>query len=411
MIRTTSMKSSVPFSSLPLAVLMAALIGVPLAGCQESTPPAGKAAAPAVATVLSEGAPTEAEATPTDPLVVAVPPGFGADLRVAPVGATSLSDTLRVAGRVDFDERRVSRIGATVTGRVIEIDAHLGQSVKVGDTLAVINSTELGQAQLAYLKSRAQAEQQLRSVERARQLFAADVIGRAELQRRESELSIASAEQRGAADQLKVLGMGAAAVARLGTSGVINSVTPVVSTMAGTLVERKVTQGQVVQPSDGLFMVADLSQVWVTAEVPEQQAALVKSGQTVDIEVPALGARLAGKLIYVADTVNPETRTVTVRSSVDNANRQLKPAMLATMLIQAAPTERLVVPAQAVVRDGDADNVFVEIGPNRYRLTPVRLGPDADGRRPVLSGLKPAQRILVSGAFHLNNERKRKELE
>jgi hypothetical protein len=132
---------------------------------------------------------------------------FGADIKVAPAGARSVSDTLRVAGKVDFDEYRVSRIGATVTGRVIEINVRLGQQVKVGDALAVINSTELGQAQLDYLKARAQADLQARSVERARQLFAADVIGRAELQRRESELAIASAEQRAAADQLRVLGM------------------------------------------------------------------------------------------------------------------------------------------------------------------------------------------------------------
>ncbi len=145
--------------------------------------------------------------------------------------------------------------------------------------------------------------------------------------------------------------------------------------------------------------------------MPEQQGALVKSGQNVEIEVPALGSRLTGKLIYVADTVNPESRTITVRSVVDNVNRQLKPDMLATMLIQAAPVERIVLPAQAVVRDGDADKVFVEVGPNQFRLTPVRLGPDMDGKRAVLSGLKAEQRILVSGAFHLNNERKRKELE
>lgn len=391
---------------LALAVLTAALI---LAGCKDSPKP-GATTAPTAA-ALTEAATGETDVPVPDPLAVTVPANFGAEIKVAPVGATPLSDTLRVAGKVDFDEYRVTRIGATVTGRVIEIHAHLGQQVKVGDALAVINSTELGQAQLAYLKARAQADLQARSVERARQLFAADVIGKAELQRRESELAIASAEQRGAADQLRVLGMSSAAIGRLGTSGVIHSVTPVVSTMAGTVVERQVAPGQVVQPSDALYMVADLSQVWVTAEVPEQQAALVKSGQSVDIEVPALGVRLTGKLIYVADTVNPETRTVTVRSAVANANRQLKPAMLATMLIQAAPVERLVVPAQAVVRDGDADNVFVEVGPQQFRLAPVRLGPDVDGRRPVLSGLKPEQRILVSGAFHLNNERKRKELE
>lgn len=405
MIRTAPMKLRLT----TLAVLTAMLA---LAGCKDSAKPAGKAAATEGGlTTLSEGTGAEMKVIPPDANLVTVPADFGAEIKVTPAGATAVSDTLRVAGKVDFDEQRVTRIGATVTGRVIDIQAHLGQQVKVGDSLAVINSTELGQAQLAYLKARAQADLQARSVERARQLFAADVIGKAELQRRESELSIASAEQRGAADQLRVLGMSSGAISKLSNSGGINSVTSVVSTMAGTVVERQVAQGQVVQPADSLYVVADLSRVWVTAEVPEQQAALVRAGQNVEIEVPALGSRLTGKLIYVADTVNPETRTITVRSVVDNASRQLKPAMLATMLIQAAPVERIVLPAQAVVRDGDADKVFVEVGPKQFRLTPVRLGPDMDGKRAVLSGIKAEQRILVSGAFHLNNERKRKELE
>lgn len=391
-----------------LAILLAALV---LSGCKEASSPATKGSDNASATTLSEGTGAEMKVSPPEPGLVTVPPAFGAEIKVMPAGETQISDTLRVAGKVDFDQTRVTRIGATVTGRVIEIQAHLGQQVRVGDSLAVINSTELGEAQLTYLKARAHADLQARSVERARQLFAADVIGKAELQRRESELSIASAEQRGSADQLRVLGMSSAAINKLGATGAINSVTSVASTMAGTVVERQVAQGQVVQPADALYVVADLSRVWVTAEVPEQQAALVKAGQTVDIEVPALGSRLAGKLIFVADTVNPETRTIAVRSVVDNANRQLKPAMLATMLIQAAPVQRVVIPAEAVVRDADADNVFVEVAPQQFRLTPVRLGPDMDGKRAVLSGLKPEQRILVSGAFHLNNERKRKELE
>lgn len=398
------MKPTFKFQPLALAMLAATLV---LAGCKDASSPAGKLPADEVSTALDAGA----KAEKPDPLLVSVPANFGADLKVAPAGARSVSDTLRVAGKVDFDEYRVSRIGATVTGRVIEINVRLGQQVKVGDALAVINSTELGQAQLDYLKARAQADLQARSVERARQLFAADVIGRAELQRRESELAIASAEQRAAADQLRVLGMSAAAISRLGNNGAINSVTPVVSTVAGTVVERRITQGQVVQPADALYVVADLSEVWVTAEVPEQQAALVRTGQAVDIEVPALGARLTGKLIYVADTVNPETRTVTVRSRVNNTERQLKPAMLATMLIQAAAVERIVVPAEAVVREADADHVFVETAERTYRLTPVRLGPESGGQRPVLDGLKAGQRIVAAGAFHLNTERKRKELE
>jgi cobalt-zinc-cadmium efflux system membrane fusion protein len=398
------MKPTLKLQPLALAMLTATLV---LAGCKDASSPAGKLPADEVSTALDAGA----KADKPDPLRVSVPADFGADIKVTPAGARSVSDTLRVAGKVDFDEYRVSRIGATVTGRVIEINVRLGQQVKVGDALAVINSTELGQAQLDYLKARAQADLQARSVERARQLFAADVIGRAELQRRESELAIASAEQRAAADQLRVLGMSQAAISRLGNNGAINSVTPVVSTVAGTVVERRITQGQVVQPADALYVVADLSEVWVTAEVPEQQAALVRTGQAVDIEVPALGARLTGKLIYVADTVNPETRTVTVRSRVSNTERQLKPAMLATMLIQAAAVERIVVPAEAVVREDNADHVFVETAPRSYRLTPVRLGPEGGGQRPVLDGLKAGERIVAAGAFHLNTERKRKELE
>jgi len=398
------MKPTLKLQPLALAMLTATLV---LAGCKDASSPAGKLPADEVSTALDAGAKVDKP----DPLLVSVPADFGADIKVTPAGARSVSDTLRVAGKVDFDEYRVSRIGATVTGRVIEINVRLGQQVKVGDALAVINSTELGQAQLDYLKARAQADLQARSVERARQLFAADVIGRAELQRRESELAIASAEQRAAADQLRVLGMSQAAISRLGNNGAINSVTPVVSTVAGTVVERRITQGQVVQPADALYVVADLSEVWVTAEVPEQQAALVRTGQAVDIEVPALGARLTGKLIYVADTVNPETRTVTVRSRVSNSERQLKPAMLATMLIQAAAVERIVVPAEAVVREDNADHVFVETAPRSYRLTPVRLGPEGGGQRPVLDGLKAGERIVVAGAFHLNTERKRKELE
>ncbi len=389
--------TSVPKHFKHAALSLLVLASLSLAGCQDD------AKAPQAATAESREA--------ADPRVVTVPENFGAQLQVAVLSKAPVAETLSVAGKVDFDQRRLTRIGASVTGRITEIQAFPGQQVQVGDSLAVLNSTELGQAQLNYLKARAQADLQARSVERARQLFAADVIGQAELQRRESELAVASAEQRGAADQLKVLGVSGAAISRLGSSGAINSVSTVAATIAGTVVERNVTVGQVVQPAESLFVVADLSRVWVTAEVPEQQAAQVRVGQVVDIDVPALGERLRGKLIQVADTVNPETRTLSVRSEVDNQDRRLKPAMLATMLIQAAPVERLVVPARAVVREGDADQVFVELAPGRYRLTPVKLGPDADGRRAVLSGLEAGQRVLTDGAFHLNNERKRKELE
>lgn len=359
----------------------------------------------------SDTAAPTAAAAPVDPNLVQAGDNLGNIIKLGTVSRMELSDTLRVAGQVDFDEQRVTRIGATVTGRVTELTAMLGQQVKVGDTLAVLNSTELGAAQLAYMKARAQAQLNERNVERAQQLFAADVIGSAELQRRESELSISRAEMRAAADQLRVLGVSSKSLEKLTSTGAINSVSPVVATMAGTVVERLVAQGQVVQPSEVMFTVADLSRVWVEAEVPEQQAAAVRPGQTIQVEIPALGQQLTAKLIFIADTVNPMTRTIMVRSELDNSDRSLKPAMLATVLIQGRPTARLVVPDTAIVRENNKDYLFVEVGPQQFKLTEVALGPAIGTLRPVLGGVAEGTKVVTEGAFHLNNERKRKELE
>ncbi|WP_354679066.1 efflux RND transporter periplasmic adaptor subunit, partial [Cupriavidus plantarum] len=240
---------------------------------------------------------------------------------------------------------------------------------------------------------------------------AADHVG-GELQRREGEFAIASAEMRAYRDQLRVLGMSQAAIATLAKSGSIDSFSPLYSSISGTVVERNVAQGQVVQPADALYTVADLSRVWVVAEVPEQQAAQVAEGQSVDIEVPSLGngnGAITGKLIYVGRIVNPQTRTVLVRTELDNREGRLKPAMLASMLIAGKAVEQLVVPESAVVRDGNDEGVYVEMPNHQFRLTKVKLGAESDGMRVVLGGVKPGDRVVVEGAFHLDNERKRLE--
>ncbi len=348
----------------------------------------------------------------SDPALVAPGPELLAQLQLADVSIRPVAETLRVAGRIDFDEQRLARIGATVTGRVTQIDALLGQEVKKGEVLARLNSSELSSQQLAYLKARSQLELNRRNAERAQALYDADVIAAAEVQRRASEYQISVAETRAAADQLHILGVSPAAVERLGKDGAVDSVTPVVATLAGVVVERKLAQGQVVQPADTLFVVADLSRLWAVAQVPEQQVSQVKVGQSVSIEVPALGnERLVGKLIFVGQTINPETRTVLVRTELDNRDGRLKPAMLASMLIEAKPVERMVVPSSAVVRESDEDHVFVAEGDGVFRLLKVRLGPELAGMRVVLSGLKGHEKLVVNGAFHLNNERNRKAME
>jgi cobalt-zinc-cadmium efflux system membrane fusion protein len=347
-----------------------------------------------------------------DPAQVTPVPELIEKLKISSLNRQPVSEILRVAGSIEFDEQRLARIGATVTGRVTQIDALVGQAVKKGDVLARLNSSELSNQQLAYLKARAQLELNRRNAERARALFEADVIGAAEMQRRESEYQISQAETRAAADQLQLLGVSSTSIERLGKQGNVESVTPVVTTLGGVVVERKLAIGQVVQPADALFSVADLSRLWAVAQVPEQQVNQVKVGQAVSIEVPALGnEKIVGKLIFVGQTINPETRTVLVRTELDNSEGRLKPAMLASMLIETKPVERLVVPASAVVRENDEDHVFVVEGEGVFRLLKVKLGPEQADLRVVLSGLKGDEKVVIDGAFHLNNERNRKEME
>jgi cobalt-zinc-cadmium efflux system membrane fusion protein len=357
-------------------------------------------------------APAPEGKVPRDPNVVKVNPEMMAGVRVSPVAKAEIRDTFRIASQILLDQDRVARVGVPVTGRISEIQVVLGQRVNRGDILATLNSTELATAQLAYLKAGNYVQLQTRAVERARLLLSADVIGLAELQRRENELSSAEAELRATEDHLRVLGMLPMAIETLAQTRTINSVLPVTATRAGTVIERKVSQGQMVQPADALFVIADLAHVWAVAEVPEQQVHLIQTGQKAEVEVPALPGmdRIFGRLIYIADMVNPETRTVTVRTDLPNPGQALKPAMLATMVIEGRPVTRLAVPDQAVVREGNADHVLVQTGADEFRLRPVKLGPDEGGLRPVLEGLKEGERIVTEGAFHLNNERKRKEL-
>ena len=356
--------------------------------------------------------PSGASQTAQDPNLVMANEALLAQIKISVVSQGEVSDILRVAGQIDFDEQALTRIGASVTGRVTQINAQLGNEVKKGDTLALINSSELSNSQLAYLKARSEKEFHRRTVQRAKTLFEADVISAAELQRRESEYEVASAQTRAAQDQLRVLGVNLKAMEELATTGAIDSVASVMATIKGIVVERKVTTGQVVQPADVLFTVADLSRVWAVAQVPEQQVAQVKVGQSVRIEVPALeNEKLIGKLIYVGQTVNPESRTVLVRTELDNTSGRLKPSMLASMLIEATPTKRVVVPITAIVREQDADYVFIEEKPGSFRLKPVRLSSEHNGQRVVLDGLSQGMRIVSDGAFHLNNHRNLKDME
>ena len=352
------------------------------------------------------------ESAQADPTIVVIKPEMANQFKVSKLEMQEITPWLEISGRIEANDRLVTRIGASVTGRVTEVLSEVGDRVQRGQALARVASSELTIAQMGYLKANTAATQADRALDRARQLIQADVIGSAELQRRDSDLTLARAELRAAGDQLRLMGLTSEAIDRLRDQGTLHPVAAVSATLAGVVIERKVSNGQVAQPGDHLFTIADLDSVWVVGALPEQTARSVQAGQTMVIEVPALGNRsLSGKIVHVGDTVSPETRSVAIRTQVDNPKRDLKPQMLASMRVRGETQQVLALPTQALVRENDRDFVFVRVDDKRFRLTPVELGPAQDNMRPVLKGLSEGAQVVTEGAFHMNNERKRAELE
>ena len=359
----------------------------------------------------SQTAQVAASPQSSNPLEITATPHLMERLRIGEPLWAQVGNAVTVAARVEVDETRVTRVGSPVGGRIAELAIREGQEVQRGQLLALVNSPGLSDAQMLFLKALSQRQVTQRAVERAHILLKADVIGAAELQRREAELAQASAELAAAQDQLILLGMPNEAIANLQRTRNINSVSRVVASMAGTVLDRKITLGQVVQTADTLYEIAELSQVWLVADVPERSAGHLAVGQDVTADVAAFpGWHIHGKLSFVSATVNRETHTVRVRMEIPNHNRKLKPAMLATMLLKDAAERRQVVPSPAVVREGNSDFVFIQQTADTFVLRQVTLAGEHEGNRIVIDGIQPTDKIVVDGAFHLNNERRRRAL-
>jgi cobalt-zinc-cadmium efflux system membrane fusion protein len=341
-----------------------------------------------------------------DPYTVHVEPELERWLRIEPVRMGEYRDIVRVPSTVTVDETRTAQLGANVTGRITDLSAVVGQDVRRGQTLAELSSTELAAAQLALARAQSDHALARAAAERGRALLDADVIGELEYQRRATDLAERQAQVSAHRDQLRVLGVPEAGIGRSNAGG-MSSRTRVAASIDGTVIERQGAVGQVVQPAEPIYTIADLSRVWVRADVPEQQSPLVRAGDRVRIKLPALSDRvIEGRIVWVAAVVDPATRTVAARVELANPDRLLKPGMLAAMLIADAPRRVALVPKDAVVRETNRDFVFVRVAPGTFRMQEVQLGHETDGQRPVQSGVLEGDQVVVEGAFHLNNARK-----
>jgi len=347
-----------------------------------------------------------------DPLEIIITADIQKQIKTEVVRYQEISETLMIPGRLETQNRRLAKIGSPIVGRVSDLYVSLGDIVKKGQVLARVNSIELTQTQLTLIKSTQLIGLKTKAVERAKLLFEADVISKAEMLRIENELEAVKADYRASRDQLMVLGMSEKAVEKLEASGQINSFGDIKSLFDGIIISRAINVGQIVHPHDNLFHIADLSKLWAVANIPEQQASFIQKDELVTIEIPALdNKQIEAKIIFEDNIVDPQLRTVMVRAELDNFNLIFKPDMLTSMFIRSKKISKLAIPISSVVRENDRKYVFVQNTPKTFRLREVELGMRDGNLISIISGLFEGETVVSDGAFHLNSERKKKELE
>jgi len=305
-----------------------------------------------------------------------------------------------------------AQITALVRGRVIDVYADYGEQVKAGQTLALLYSGDLGMAQSAYLSSGAKLYVATKAFERAKVLLKEKVIGLAELQRRQGQMLSMQAERREAQNRLLLLGMTDEQIRELDRDHTIRSHVPITAPFDSRVIQRNITKGEVVEVTHKLFTVADLSEVWVLANVPEKDIPFIRSsertdgGQMVEVRLNAYPDEVFhGRVTYVGDVLDVATRTMNLRVEIPNPDRKLKPEMYATVRVYS-PLERdvLTVPETAVQRDRQKQFVFVQRDAETFEARDIKLGVSNGERVTVLDGLSQGEQIVTNGGFILKSE-------
>ena len=299
------------------------------------------------------------------------------DVRLETVGRESLRQTVRAVATVVPDESRMSHVHTRVAGWIEHLDVNTtGEFVKSGQPLAHIFSQELLSSQTEYLSAR----------------------------RNTSAAGISSAVLASGRTRLGVLGMTAAEIDEIERAGEPKRLVTVVAPRSGVVVNRGVTVGTSVDPSTTLLTIADLSRIWVLAEVPEASIPSVRIGTSAELDFAASGrAPFTARVDFVYPTLTERTRTLRVRLSALNPTGALRPGLYGTAVFQAAGQNVITVPRDAVVDTGLQQHVFVAVG-DTFEPRPVTVGVQLADRVEIREGLREGEQVVAAGVFLLDSE-------
>lgn len=314
-------------------------------------------------------------------------------VRTAPARRSALSRAVRSVGRVDFDEERLSRLHPKTEGWIEELYIDkTGERIEKDAILLNIYAPKLVSSQQEYLLA----------------LNNLDVLAKSPYDeiRRGAEQLAASARER-----LELLDVPEHQIRELEQSRVIKKNLHIHSPFDGVVINIGAREGQYVTPDTELYKIADLSRVWVFAEVYENEVAWIQEGDPVDMKLAAIpGTVFSGRVGYIYPYAEAATRTIRVRLEFDNPDRRLKPDMFADVTIHAQRrVDAITVPSEAVVRSGEREQVFVVRAPGKFEPRDVRLGVSAQGRVQVLSGVAEGEEVVTSSQFLIDSESKLRE--
>jgi membrane fusion protein, heavy metal efflux system len=339
-----------------------------------------------------------------------------AGIVTAPARQVTRSDAADAPGIVALDETRTARVGSLVEGVVVDVLVQPGARVRRGQVLARMHSHNVHEAWAGYRKAKADERRLITELRyateaeaRAERLYADKAVALQDLQRAQANrvaaaeaLDMGRTEIRRAEQELEHLGIDSAR----GSTGETGERVPVVTPFDGVVLERLVTQGTAVTPGTPLFVVSDLTKVWVMAEIDEAHLAQAQVGRPATVRVAAYpGESFPATVTYIGETVNPKTRRVTVRCETPNADGRLKPEMYATVAIgESEPRPVITVPAGAVQTVNGQPVVFIGETEDRFRMRPIEPGPERDGVIEVRRGLVEGDAVVTGGAFVLKSE-------
>ena len=327
-----------------------------------------------------------------------------AGIKVITLNAESLPDTIRATANIAHNQDRSFHVTPRVRGRVVEVYASIGSAVSVGSSLALLDSTELGEARAEHAKAVALLDLAKSNVEREKRLFEQKISPQKDLLAAQAEERRAEVEVRMLHEKLRLYGL---SDGEINGSNAAPSRYMVRAPGPGIVLEKEITQGEVIEAGKKVFTISDLSTVWVLLNIYEKDLAKVRRGTSVKIQTESYpGEIFAGKVAYIGDVLDPQNRTVSLRVEVPNPNRRLKPGMFATaeVVTGGASAKGIVIPSSAIQKIEGKPAAFVRQNDGSFAKRDLDLGKEMGGRVEVKSGLTEGEQLVVEGSFALKSE-------